>query len=140
MIKLVLWLVIAITGLFIVLGILSQKGEAPGLVDGRLKEPGSRPNTVSSEADVQPERSVKPLKASLSQIAEVIEATGGTITSRTDSYLSATYMSRIFKFVDDVEIRVDGEYCHIRSASRVGFSDRGVNRKRVETIRQALQI
>ena len=60
MIKLVLWLVIAITGLFIGLGILSQKGEAPGLIDGRLKEPGSRPNTVSSEADVQPERSVKP--------------------------------------------------------------------------------
>ena len=68
-----------------------------------------------------------------------ITATGGTITSETDSYLSATYMSKIFKFVDDVEIRHDKDNIwHIRSASRVGYSDRGVNKKRVEAIRSKL--
>jgi len=48
-------------------------------------------------------------------------------------------MSNIFKFVDDVEIRRDGNVCQIRSGSRVGYSDFGVNRKRVETIRRAVQ-
>lgn len=132
-------IIAAFLGLFIFLGILSQKGEAPGLVEGLLKEPGTKPNVVNSETGTQPERAVAPLKASLSEIAKVIEATGGTITSRTDNYLSATYMSRIFKFIDDVEIRAEGDICHIRSASRVGYADNGVNRKRVEMLRAALQ-
>lgn len=135
----ILYLFAAIVGVFIFLGILSQKGEAPGLKDGRLTDPGSKPNSVSSEEGVQPERATAPLQASIADVARAIEATGGTITSRSDLYLTATYMSPIFKFVDDVEVRQDGSICHIRSGSRVGYSDRGVNRKRVETIRQALQ-
>ena len=135
------WLILPAAGvaLFVGLGILSQKGEAPGLKDGRLAEPGSKPNVVSSEEGTQSERKVEPLSGSLASVANAIEATGGTITSRSDHYLTATYMSRIFKFVDDVEVRQDGSVCQIRSGSRVGYSDRGVNRKRVETIRQALQ-
>ena len=129
-----------IVGLFILLGLKSQKGTANGLVEGHLAPPSSAPNTVSSEVGVQPEKKVAPLNASFEQIKDAIRATGGTITSETDSYLSATYMSKIFKFVDDVEIRHDKENIwHIRSASRVGYSDRGVNRKRVEAIRAQLQ-
>ena len=133
-----LYLIAAIVGLFILLGILSQKGEAPGVVNGRLAEPGSKPNVVCSEEGTQSERAVTPIKGKLAAVADAIEATGGTITSRSDSYLSATYMSSIFKFVDDVEVRQDGDVCQIRSGSRVGYSDRGVNRKRVEIIRQAM--
>lgn len=133
-----LYLIAAIVGLFILLGILSQKGEAPGVVNGRLAEPASKPNVVCSEEGTQSERAVTPIKGKLAAVADAIEATGGTITSRSDSYLSATYMSSIFKFVDDVEVRQDGEVCQIRSGSRVGYSDRGVNRKRVEIIRQAM--
>ena len=131
-----------IGGLFIVfvlLGLISQKGEAPGLRHGRLAEPGSKPNTVCSEEDTQSERAVAPIKGQLSTVADAIEETGGTITSRSNDYLSATYMSRLFKFVDDVEVRQDGDLCQIRSGSRVGFSDNGVNRKRVETIRRVVQ-
>lgn len=138
MIKIAFWIVVVFVALFVGLGILSQKGEAPGLVDGRLKEPGTKPNEVSSEPGTQPERYVEPLKADLDRVAAAIEATGGTITSQTETYLSATYMSKIFKFVDDVEIRVDGDMCHIRSASRVGYSDRGENRRRVARLRAAL--
>ena len=134
-----LYIILALFALFVGLGIYSQKGEAPGLKHKRLKELGSKPNAVSSEAGVQPERAVAPLQASFKDVADAIEATGGTITSRTESYLSATYMSRIFKFVDDVEVRSEGDICHIRSASRVGYSDNGVNRKRVEKIRTYLQ-
>jgi uncharacterized protein (DUF1499 family) len=133
-----LWIFVAILCAIIVMGIFSQKGEAPGLTDGKLAEPGDRPNAVCSEAGTQPERAVAPLSGNLAAVAKAIEATGGTITSRTAEYLSATYMSRLFKFMDDVEVRQDGEICHIRSASRVGYSDNGVNRKRVEAIRKAL--
>lgn len=122
-----------------ILGLVSQKGEAKGLVDGKLAEPGTSPNVVSSEDDVQPELAVQALKGRLPQIKEAIIVTGGTITSDSDSYLSATYMSKIFKYVDDVEIRKESDILwHIRSASRVGYSDMGVNRKRVEAIRAAL--
>ena len=125
--------------LFVLLGLMSQKGEAPGLKNGRLIEPGSKPNVVSSEQDTQSERAVSPIKGRLADVSDAIEATGGTITARSDDYLSATYMSRLFKFVDDVEVRQDGDICQIRSGSRVGYSDRGVNRKRVEIIRSAVQ-
>lgn len=135
----IVYIIAAIVALFVLLGIVSQKGEAAGLINGRLKEPGSKPNVVCSEANTQPERAVAPLKASMAEVVKAIESTGGTITSRSEEYISATYMSRIFKFVDDVEVRPDGAICHIRSASRVGYSDRGVNHKRVETIREALQ-
>jgi len=133
------YIVVAVIALFILMGILSQKGEAPGLVNGRLVEPGTKPNVVCSEADTQSERAIAPLKGHIRDVTRAIEATGGTITARSDDYVSATYLSKIFKFVDDVEIRPDGEVCQIRSASRVGYSDRGVNRKRVETIRRAIE-
>lgn len=129
------YVIAALVILFILLGLMSQKGEAPGLSGTRLTEPGNKPNAVCSEEGTQPERAVDPLKATLAQVADAIEATGGTITSRSDTYLSATYMSRIFKFVDDVEIRSDGAVCQVRSGSRVGYSDRGINRKRVEMLR-----
>lgn len=131
--------ILAICASFFLLGLKSQKGKAKGLVNGELAEPGSAPNCVCSEIDVQPERKVAPLNGSLNAIKSAISSTGGTITSETDSYLSATYMSKIFKFVDDVEIRHDKDNIwHIRSASRVGYSDQGANRKRVENIRALL--
>ena len=137
--KFVISVIVLICVLFFLMGLKSQKGKAKGLISGHLAEPGSAPNSVSSEIDVQPEKKVAPLHGTLSGIKTAITATGGTITSETDSYLSATYMSKIFKFVDDVEIRHDRDNIwHIRSASRVGYSDRGVNKKRVEAIRSKL--
>lgn len=138
--KFVLSAVGVIIVVFFLLGLKSQKGKAKGLVGGHLAPPSSAPNCVSSEVDVQPEKKIAPLNGSLEAIKAAITATGGTITSETKSYVSATYMSNIFKFVDDVEIRHDKENIwHIRSASRVGYSDRGVNRKRVEAIRAAIK-
>jgi len=62
---------------------------------------------------------------------------GGKIQEEHDGYLWATFTSRVFRFVDDVEFRMvpsDG-IIHVRSGSRVGYSDLGVNRKRVEKLR-----
>ncbi len=137
--KFILSAIAIIIVLLFLLGLKSQKGKAKGLIKGHLAEPGTAPNCVSSEVDVQPEKKVAPLNGSLDQIKAAITATGGVITSETDSYLSATYMSKLFKFVDDVEIRHEKENIwHIRSASRVGYSDRGMNRKRVEAIRATI--
>lgn len=135
----IFWFVLAVCGLFILLGLKSQKGKAKGLENGRLAQAGNAPNCVVSEQGTQPERAIAPLNASLAQAKQAVVKTGGTITAQTDSYISATYMSRIFKFVDDVELRAaQGGLVHIRSASRVGYSDRGANRKRAELIRAAL--
>ena len=43
--------------------------------------------------------------ATLNEIKRAVTNSGGIITSETETYLSATYMSKIFKFVDDVEFR-----------------------------------
>ena len=68
----------------------------------------------------------------------IIMDMGGKIINGDDMkdkyYLHATFTSSIFKFVDDFEIRIDNlnHKIHIRSASRTGYSDFGVNKRRVE--------
>ncbi|WP_394754724.1 DUF1499 domain-containing protein [Crenothrix sp.] len=63
------------------------------------------------------------------------------ITHETATTLHAEAVSLVFSFVDDVDIILDADagLIHIRSASRVGHSDFGVNRKRIETLRSQLQ-
>ncbi|MCP6762724.1 MAG: DUF1499 domain-containing protein [Fischerella sp. CENA71] len=62
------------------------------------------------------------------------------VIEQTDNYIHAISKSRIFKFVDDVEFYFppNESVIHLRSASRVGESDLGVNRRRMEQIRLAL--
>jgi uncharacterized protein (DUF1499 family) len=64
---------------------------------------------------------------------------GARITDSAGPYLHAEFRSRLWGFVDDVEFRVDAaaRVIHVRSASRQGYSDLGVNRKRVEALRKA---
>lgn len=54
-----------------------------------------------------------------------------------EDYLHVEFTSRIFRFVDDVEfyLGIEDAKIHFRSASRLGHSDLGANRKRMETIR-----
>jgi uncharacterized protein (DUF1499 family) len=62
-----------------------------------------------------------------------------TITAEQGAYLHAETRSRLFRFVDDIEFLLDTEQqlIHVRSASRTGYSDFGVNRRRVAHIRAA---
>ncbi|NNE57830.1 MAG: DUF1499 domain-containing protein [Hellea sp.] len=137
--KIIIGIVLLMSVTFFLLGLKSQKGIAKGLIDGRLADCSSKPNCVCSEDGTQPERFVQPLKADLKAVKAAIVSLGGVITSESDEYVSATFMSRLYKFVDDVELRKgEGDFVHIRSASRVGYSDRGVNKKRVAAIRQKL--
>ncbi|MBL4870414.1 MAG: DUF1499 domain-containing protein [Robiginitomaculum sp.] len=126
--------------MFFLLGKLSQKGKAAGLKNGKLSPCSTKPNCVCSEEGTQGRAKIKPLSASVwgALKTEIINQ-GGQITNENDEYFSAEFCSNIFKFVDDFEARLDGDVVHIRSSSRVGYSDRGVNRKRIEALRISLQ-
>lgn len=106
-----------------------------------------RPNCVSSDA-VDPEHRIDPLRPSGDIVAAwrvVAEAAAGLPrciqVAATPSYRRFECRSRIFRFVDDLELELRPEEGSIavRSASRLGYSDRGVNRARVESLRSALQ-
>jgi uncharacterized protein (DUF1499 family) len=78
-------------------------------------------------------------KDALEALRRVVAGLPNTqIVTRGDGYLHAECSSRVFRFVDDVEFLVDRErqVIHCRSASRVGYYDFGVNRRRIEEIRR----
>lgn len=78
-------------------------------------------------------------KQTLLKVLSVVPRT--EVIQQTDDYIHAISKSRIFQFVDDVEfyLPMDEAVIHIRSASRLGEYDLGVNRRRLEQIRLALQ-
>lgn len=113
-------------------------------MEERLGPCPSTPNCVSSlAADDLHRIDPLPMPAGnpIDRIAEVVLSLPRTaIVERDDAYLHATFTSRVFRFVDDVEFLVDHDagVVHVRSASRVGVGDLGVNRSRVEEIRKRL--
>ncbi len=112
------------------------------LVDGKLRACPSSPNCVSSESD-SPSSRVEPLtfqgppEKAWGDLKETLREMGGKIQKEQDGFLWATFTSRVFRFVDDVEFRMVSAagMIHVRSGSRVGYSDLGVNRRRVEKLR-----
>ena len=140
---LVCLLVAAIVLLF-VLGVMSRSGKLPGMQDGVLLPCPNTPNCVCSEYAYDTRHYIEPLAASgaavsadLAILRELIIEMGGTVQAEQADYLAATFSSALFGFVDDLEIRTDASagLIHVRSASRVGHGDQGVNRKRVETLK-----
>jgi uncharacterized protein (DUF1499 family) len=147
---------VVIAGLLVgQLGLL--KGTPPtdlGVQEGRLKPPSKTPNSVSSQASLYPDHpqrsyaEIAPLpgsgdpEAALDRIASIVEAMDGArIVRKEPGYLYAQFTSRLMKYVDDAEFWLDpaAGVIQVRSASRLGSSDLGVNRKRIEFIRQKLQ-
>jgi uncharacterized protein (DUF1499 family) len=116
-----------------------------GLHDGTLAPCSNRPNCVSSTATDR-RHAIAPLTftgdpdAALQTLQAVVLGLARTraITRSTD-YLYVECTSQLLGFVDDVEFTLDRQAKHIqvRSASRLGYSDLGVNRARIETIRAA---
>lgn len=133
------------------LGLLQGRPPAGlGLNDGRLRPPSKTPNSVSSGAALYPDHpmrayaSIEPLAYSgdgaqaLARLAAIVESMEGAQIARSEpGYLYATWTTRLMRFVDDVEFALDqaASVIHVRSASRIGYSDRGLNRARVEAIR-----
>ncbi len=103
------------------------------------------PNCVSSQAGDSEQR-VAPLAftmhpdEALARLKQVLQKEPRmTIVTEEGSYLHAEARSFLFRFVDDVEFMMDTDrrVIHVRSASRTGYSDLGVNRRRVERLRRA---
>lgn len=103
------------------------------------------PNCVSSQAtnkdqQVDPIVFTLPPQQALARLKQVLAGMPRTrLVKEEGGYLHAEVRSFLFRFVDDLEFLVDNErnLIHIRSASRTGHSDFGVNRRRVERIRKA---
>jgi uncharacterized protein (DUF1499 family) len=134
----------AIVGFF-VLGLMSQSGEANGLVEGKLAKCPDKPNCISTEYEADASHYIEPIAFSqsntsivLSRLKNSVREMGGSIQAETDNYLAATFTSSFFRFIDDLEIRIDMDQklIHMRSASRVGTSDLGVNRERVGRLKR----
>ncbi|AOF86259.1 hypothetical protein BSY239_1808 [Hydrogenophaga sp. RAC07] len=135
-------------------GLLSGQRPADlGVKDGRLKPPSVTRNSVSSQAALSPDHpqrayaSIEPLPFKAGGAAasmKALEATldtmpGVTLIEQRPEYLYAQAHTRWLKFVDDMEFWANpaSGVIELRSASRLGREDFGVNRQRVEKIRAA---
>ena len=120
-----------------------------GVKDGRLARAKSTPNCVSSQADpTDTEHYISPIRFkgnSVDAIAAARKAVEGmerTLVVRHEgNYLYAEFKSKLMGFVDDVEFTYDEKagLLHVRSASRLGRRDFGVNRARVEDLRSRIE-
>ena len=116
-----------------------------GVRSGKLAPPKFTPNCVSSQADagdrvhyIEPLRfSGPPARAWAALKAAVREMERARIVTEEAGYLYAECTSRLMRYVDDVEFYLDEKagVIHVRSASRLGRTDFGVNRERIEAIR-----
>jgi uncharacterized protein (DUF1499 family) len=124
-----------------------------GVHGGKLKPPSATDNSVSSQATLYPDNpqhqsaQIAPLPlrgdgpATIARIKSVVEAMAGAKVVKSEAdYLYAQYTTPLMKFVDDVEFWYDpaAQAIQVRSASRIGRRDMGVNRKRIEAVRAAL--
>ncbi len=155
------WFVIVIVLLVVValaagqLGFLQGTPPADlGVRDGKLKPPSLTENSVTSQAALYPDHpqrkyaDIAPLAlkgdgpATLAKIKAIVEGMeGAKVVKSEPGYLYAQFTTRLMKYVDDVEFWFDpaANVVQVRSASRVGRGDLGVNRKRIEAVRGALK-
>jgi uncharacterized protein (DUF1499 family) len=125
---------------------VSGSSAALGVKEGHLAKCPATPNCVSSDDDdahfLEPLAFDSSPEAAWQALLDVVETLPRVcIVTAGQDYLHAEVRSRIFRFIDDVEfhLRPTARIIAVRSASRVGYSDLGANRKRVEHIRRSLQ-
>jgi uncharacterized protein (DUF1499 family) len=112
----------------------------------QLFECPDRPNCVSSDAQdsrhaVAPMVLIGDTATGWVAIQTLVSRLSrSTVVKATNRYLHVTFKSRLFRFIDDLELKLDpqSDVIAIRSASRTGHFDRGVNRRRVESLREQL--
>lgn len=123
---------------------LTHAPAAVGLTNQKLSPCPDSPNCVCSQ-DESPTHQIEPIPCSgsekevLKRLSDILNQQRGCgIVKQEGNYLHAEFRSLFLRFVDDVEFLIDTSQnkIHIRSASRVGHTDLGANRKRVEAIRK----
>jgi uncharacterized protein (DUF1499 family) len=124
---------------------LSKRPANLGVTAGRLAPCPSSPNCVSSQADpadtahfIQPLRYDDPSEIAWARLVRLVSTWPRTrMIEVTDRYLHAEVSTLVLRFVDDLEFLLGPAEIHVRSASRLGRTDFGVNRRRVERLRRA---
>ena len=114
-----------------------------GITDGRLSPCPESPNCVSSQSSdkrhfIEPVGYEGTKQMAMERLTGVIRGMKRCrIITMDDHYIHAEFTSAFFRFVDDVEFYFDSKakIIHMRSASRIGYSDFRVNRERLEKIR-----
>ena len=158
------WLLMALVALPLLLLLAGQigllRGQPPGNLgvrEGKLKPPSKTPNSVSSQAALWPGHeqlayaNIAPLAlvgsgpdaaaATLAKLQAAVQTMPGAAVVKAETgYLYVTFTTPVLKFTDDVEFWFDpaAGVVQVRSSSRLGRKDFGVNRARVEAIRKLL--
>ena len=122
-----------------------KKSKKPiGIIDGKFHPCPKSPNCVSTQSTDKKHR-MEPIQYSSTvdeakgKIRNIITSFKRTkLITETENYLHFEFRTATFKFVDDVEFYLDDKekLIHFRSAARLGWSDMGVNRKRMGKIRE----
>jgi len=133
--------------LFIVGGCSGKRPDAIGMGPSGLSGCPKSPNCVSSEAKYK-QHAIEsfclkgdPNVSWLLIQDEIASIPVWVIITATDNYIHVECKSRIFRFIDDLELYFNSSNgsISIRSASRIGYSDFGANRRRVELLRSKLR-
>ena len=137
-------ILLLIAALLLVFRFISEgkksQGMSPnlGVKNERLVACPSSPNCVSSyeAGETHATTAIDGDEQVLMKLASYMDSLEGTkIIEQSANYVYATYESKLFGFVDDLELYFDGDAIQVRSASRVGYSDLGVNADRIEELR-----
>ncbi len=145
------WMILVILAAIAVLTIVAirlfnqRTKSVGGLDEGHLKACPDSPNCVCSQFPSDSSHYIEPFSDPTGQnwekLRQLLKCWPRTqLVVDEPSYMHATVHSAVFEFIDDVEFLKDPSQplIQVRSAARVGYKDFGVNRKRVEEIRQAL--
>ncbi|OOE90953.1 hypothetical protein BZG74_01680 [Salinivibrio sharmensis] len=104
---------------------------------------GDSPNCVSTE-DRRAKYQLAPLSLASTDIAfttiveKIAAMPRAEVVSAQDNYAHLRFTTQVLRFVDDVEVSLNGDQVALRSASRVGYYDFGANRRRADAIRRTL--
>jgi uncharacterized protein (DUF1499 family) len=132
-----------LSALFVLLACSGNNNGASGIDSGKLPPCPDKHNCVSSQSADQ-RHAIDPLyyngskeKAKRDLIKTIETSKRARVVRLEGDYIHAEFTSAFFRFVDDVDFILDdhNKTIHLRSASRVGYSDMGVNRRRVKEIR-----
>ena len=146
LIPIILGVLITVTSSFIFPQATWAASSSLGIKDGYLSPCPETPNCVVSQ-DADTSHAIAPIeyhtdlataRETLLKVLTVVPRT--EVVEQSENYIRAQSKSRIFKFIADLEFYfpTDEQVIHVRSAARVGESDLGVNRRRLEQIRLAM--
>ena len=128
--------------MFVAIALLPKGDAKVGMSQGKLSDCPGTPNCVCSEDEssafyITPFIIQGPSDKAWQLLKQLALSAGGTVHEESQSYLWVSFTSKWLRFTDDVEFRIDAErnVIHVRSASRIGRSDFGVNKQRIEALR-----